>query len=125
MPQILLQGFPDNASRIGPVVSILKKDGLVTYFVGPDNYFSHPDNDKSSFRFAIATLIANQHAKACEVEAGLDIPHRTLMNWNRQLAERRSQQRRNRNVGDWMRKPRKEWARLVHALTSGLWRPWG
>ena len=87
MPQILLQGFPDGASRIGPVVSILKKDGLVTYFVGPDNYFSHPDNDKSSFRFAIATLIANQHVKACEVEAGLDIPHRTLMNWNRQLAE--------------------------------------
>ena len=59
MPQLLLQGFPEGASRICPVVSILKKDGRVTYFVGPDNYFSHPDDDQSSFRFAIATLIAN------------------------------------------------------------------
>lgn len=88
MPQLLLQGFPEGASRICPVVSILKKDGRVTYFVGPDNYFSHPDDDQASFRFAIATLIANHHVKAIEVESCLDIPHRTLMNWNRQLAEK-------------------------------------
>ncbi len=88
MPQILLQGFPDGASRIGPIVSILKKDNRVTYFVGPDNYYSHSADDKSSFRFIIATLIANQHVKASEVETCLDIPYRTLMNWNRQLAEK-------------------------------------
>jgi hypothetical protein len=88
MPQILLQGFPDGASRIGPVVSILKKEKRVTYFVGPDNYFSHSADDKSSFRFAIATLIANRHVKASEAASCLNIPYRTLMNWNRQLSER-------------------------------------
>ena len=88
MPQLLLQGFPEGASRICPVVSILKKDGRVTYFVGPDNYFSHPDDDQSSFRFAITTLIANHHVRASEVETScLGISHRTLMRWNRQYAE--------------------------------------
>ncbi len=88
MPQLLLPGFPDGASRIGAVVSILKKDGRITYFVGSDNYFSHSEGDRRGFRFVMATLIANQHVKASEVETCLGIPHRTLMHWNRQLGEK-------------------------------------
>jgi len=89
MPQLLLQGFPDGAIRIGPALSVLKKAGLVTYFVGPDNFFSHPAADAAGQRFAIATLIANRQVRASEVEAsGLGIAHRTLMHWTRQLAER-------------------------------------
>jgi hypothetical protein len=88
MPQLLLQGFPDGASRIGDVVSVLKKDGRVTYFVGADNYYSHAETDAAGQRVAITTLVANGHARACEVEASfLGIPHRTLMNWMRQSAE--------------------------------------
>jgi hypothetical protein len=91
MPQLLLQGFPDGAIKIGPVVSLLKKEGRVSYFVGPDNYFSHNVADLASERFAIATLIANGHVRASEVEGSpLGIPHRTLMNWTRRLAERGS-----------------------------------
>jgi len=52
-----LHGFPDGASRIGSVVSVLKKEGVVTYFVGPDNYFSHAEDDKASLRFVIATAL--------------------------------------------------------------------
>jgi len=89
MPQLLLQGFPDGAIRIGAVLSVLKKEGRVTYFVGPDNYYSHPETDAAGQRFAIATLIANGHVRACEVEAScLGLAHRTLMNWTRQLAEK-------------------------------------
>ena len=89
MPQLLLQGFPDGAIRIGPILSVLKKEGRVTYFVGPDNYFSHAETDVASQRFAIATLIANRHVRACEVEAScLGMAHRTLMNWTRQLDEK-------------------------------------
>ena len=69
MPQLLLPGFPDGAIRIGAVVSVLKKEGRVTYFVGCDNYFSHAEGDQSSARFALATLIANRHTRVCEVEA--------------------------------------------------------
>jgi hypothetical protein len=88
MPQLMLQGFPDGAIRIGPVVSVLRKEERVTYFVGADNYFSHAPGDAAGQRFAISTLIANRHVRACEVEASeLGIAHRNLMRWTRQLNE--------------------------------------
>jgi len=91
MPQLLLHGFPDGAIRIGSTLSVLKKEGRVTYFVGPDNFYSHADTDVDGERFAIATLIANGHVRASEVERSvLCIPHRTLMNWTGQLARRGS-----------------------------------
>ena len=87
MPQLMLQGFPDGAIRIGPVVSVLSKDERVTYFVGPDNYFSHAAGDAAGQRMAIATLIANRHVRVCEVETSpLGIARRNLMRWTRQLA---------------------------------------
>jgi transposase-like protein len=88
MPQLLLQGFPDGATRIGSTLSVLKKDGKVTYFVGADNYFWHAESDAAGRRFAISTLILNDHVRACEVTSDLGIPHRTLMNWTRQLSEK-------------------------------------
>ena len=91
MPQLLLQGFPDGAIRIGSTLSVLKKEGRVTYFVGSDNYFSHPETDAAGPRFALATLIANGHVRPSEVEAScLGIAHRTLMHWTRQLDEKGS-----------------------------------
>lgn len=89
MPQLLLQGFPDGAIRIGAALSVLKKEDTVTYFIGSDNFFSHRESDHGAQRFAIATLIANGHVRASEVErSALNIPHRTLMNWTGQLAKR-------------------------------------
>jgi len=87
MPQqLLLPGFPDGASRIGDVLSVLKKEGRVFYFVGGDNYFSHLLGDVASFRFALATLMENGHVRACELaRPPLCLPHRTLMNWRSQL----------------------------------------
>ncbi|MEA3344411.1 MAG: hypothetical protein U9Q16_01900 [Patescibacteria group bacterium] len=88
MPQLLLQGFPEGAIRINPSLSILDKDGTRTYFTGPDNYFSHPTGDAGAQRFALASLMANAHVRACEItRSPLGIPRRTLMNWARQLAE--------------------------------------
>ncbi len=89
MPQLLLQGFPDGAMRIGSGLSLLKKEGWVTYFVGPDNFFSHAETDIAGLHFAIATLITNGHVRASEVErSGLGIAYRTLMHWIRQLHEK-------------------------------------
>ncbi len=89
MLQLRLPGFPEGSISINSMVSVLTKDGRVTYFIGSDNYFSHAENEKSGQRFAIATLIANSHVKAVEVErSALAIPHRTLMNWGKQLAEK-------------------------------------
>ena len=80
-----LPGFPDGAQKIGTWLSILEKDGAVTYFVGGDNYFSHPKGDRKSERFALTNLMENGHVRACELEKPpLGIPHRTLMHWKAQ-----------------------------------------
>jgi len=68
---------------------VLNKDGRVTYFVGSDNYFSHPETDAAGQRFALATLLANGHVRASEVAvSSLGIAHRTLMHWTRQLDQK-------------------------------------
>lgn len=89
MPQQpLLPGFPEGATKIGKSLSILTKEGLVTYFVGGDNYFSHPDGDLKAQRFAFATLMGNGHVRPCDLEGPpLCIPHRSAMNWAVQLRE--------------------------------------
>lgn len=86
--QLFLKGFPEGAKKVGDSLSILEKDGWVTYFVGGDNYYSHKDGDKQGYRFALATLMENGHVRARDLEGPpLCIPHRTLMNWGRQLRE--------------------------------------
>lgn len=80
--QSLIPGFPVGAQRIGESLSILERDGQVIYFVGGDNYFSHPQDDFKSRRFALASLMENGHVRAVDLQgAPLLIPHRTLMNW--------------------------------------------
>ena len=80
--QSLIPGFPVGAQRIGESLSILERDGQVIYFVGGDNYFSHPQGDIKSRRYVLASLMENGHVRAVDLEgAPLLIPHRTLMNW--------------------------------------------
>jgi len=88
MPQLLLPGMPEGAIRINPVVSLLFKDGHVTWLVGPDNYFSHPAGDDAGHRLALATLMANGHTRPCEIQKALGTAHRSLMRWRSQLEER-------------------------------------
>ena len=68
LKQQLLPGFPEGAQKVGAALYILKKDGIVTYFVGGDNYFSHPQGDKQSMRFAFASLMENGHVRACDLQ---------------------------------------------------------
>jgi hypothetical protein len=86
--QLFLNEFPVGGIHINSKVCILTKEGVSTYFVGTDNYFNHKDGDKFSEKFIIASLIDNDHVTAREVQATLDIPYRTLMNWGKQLRER-------------------------------------
>ena len=86
--QDFLPGIPDGAQKIGRSLSILEKDGRVTYFVGSDNYFSHRAGDDRGRRLALASLMENRHVRARDLEdAPLRIPHRTLMHWARQLRD--------------------------------------
>ena len=82
LKQQLLPGFPEGAQKVGDALNILEKDGTVTYFVGGDNYFSHPKSDQQSMRFAFASLLENGHVRARDLEnPPLNLPHRTVMNW--------------------------------------------
>lgn len=90
MLQLLLQGFPEGASKINTLVSVHKQRGLITYFVGCSNYFSHRDIDKAGLQFAVTSLIANGHVRSCEAaRPPLNIPPRTLMRWLRQYEDER------------------------------------
>ena len=90
MLQLLLQGFPEGASKINPLVRVHKQGGLITYFIGCSNYFSHRDIDKAGMQFAVTSLIANGHVRSCEAaRPPLNIPQRTLMRWLRQYEDER------------------------------------
>lgn len=83
--QPFIAGFPEGAQRIGQSLSILERDGQVIYFVGGDNYFSHPRDDLKSRRFVLASLMDNGHVRAVDLQGPpLLLPHRTLMNWTAQ-----------------------------------------
>ena len=83
--QQLLPGFPEGAQKVGAALYILEKNGVVTYFVGSDNYFSHPQGDKQSMRFVFASLMENGHVRACDLQnPPLNLPPRTVMNWRHQ-----------------------------------------
>ncbi len=87
MGKLFLPGFPEGAIKIGNA-SILKKEGQVTYFSGMDNLFSHSENDKASFRYAICMMIENGHFRASEVERSeLAIAKSTLMHWLKKYRE--------------------------------------
>jgi hypothetical protein len=84
--QRFIPGFPDGAQRIGESVSIVEKDGWVTYFVGGDNYFTHTKADVRGKRFILTSLMENDHLKARDLSGPpLLIPQRTLMNWKAQF----------------------------------------
>ena len=66
--QTLIPCFPEGAEKIGDVLSILEKEGTVTYFLGGDNYFSHPKGDMKSQRYVLANLMVNGHVRARDLE---------------------------------------------------------
>ena len=71
--QLMIPGFPDGAQRIGEAVSIVEKDGWVSYFVGGDDYFRHTKEDVRSRRFILTTLMENKHLKAGDLSSQMCI----------------------------------------------------
>lgn len=87
--QRFLPSLPEGAIRVGETVSIWKNGGQAYYFVGADSFFSHPEGEMASYRYIIATLLENGYVRACDLsKPPLNIPHRTVMNWGRQLRDK-------------------------------------
>ena len=85
MPQLLLPGMPEGAIRINSLVSRLSKGGQVPWFLGADNYFSHPADESAGHSLALATLMANGHARPSQIQKTLGTAPRSLVRWRKQL----------------------------------------
>ena len=77
--QLIFPGFLDGAKRVNNVVSVIEKEGCVSYLIGQDVFFSHEQEDRKSRSFAIASLVVNAHARPCEVKDVLGVAPRTLI----------------------------------------------
>jgi len=88
MSQLRIPGFPAGSIFINERVSVLSKEGHVTYFLGSDNYFSHHEADNASQRFIIASLLFNNHIRVVEVvQSALNLSQRSVLRWLKQHIE--------------------------------------
>ncbi len=56
MPQALLPMIPHGATQINDLISVVREEGLWTYFCGVQPVFQHPQDDRQSFRMFTAQL---------------------------------------------------------------------
>ena len=67
MHQVLLPMIPRGSTGINQVVSVVRKDGNWTYFLGVLPIFSHAETDQRSFRLITAQLISQGTCKQSEI----------------------------------------------------------
>ncbi len=67
MPQGILPLFADDATPINGLISFQRKNGMVYYFHGCLPLFSHPQDDKASFRMFTSQLYIDGNCKQSEI----------------------------------------------------------
>ncbi len=67
VPQALLPLIPDGATQVNELVSVVRCDGQWTYFHGVCPVFSHPEEDRRSFRMFTAQLVAQGACRQVEI----------------------------------------------------------
>lgn len=74
MAQIQLPIFPTQSTAITNELAFQERDGTVWYFNGHLPVFSHPVDDKGSFRFFTSQLIVNGNASQSEISRAFGVP---------------------------------------------------
>jgi len=67
MPQGILPLFSDDTTPINGLISFQEKDGMVYYFHGCLPIFSHPQDDKASFRMFTSQLYVDGNCKQRDI----------------------------------------------------------
>ncbi|MCH7727608.1 MAG: hypothetical protein IH991_14155 [Planctomycetes bacterium] len=67
MPQTLLPLVPAGATPISDHISVVNEDDCWTYFAGVFPVFSHPVEDRASFRMFTAQLVCNGNCKQRDI----------------------------------------------------------
>jgi transposase len=67
MPQSLLPMIPEGASRISDLISVVRENGVWTYFCGVHPVFCHPEADRRSFRMFTAQLVCQGACREVDI----------------------------------------------------------
>ena len=67
MPQLLLPLIPDGASQINDALSVVRENGVWTYFLGIWPMFQHDESDRRSFRMFTSQLVCQGACKQADL----------------------------------------------------------
>ena len=67
MPQLLLPLIPDGATQVSPFISVVQENGQWTWVAGLLPVFSHPQDDRNSFRMFTAQLVCIGSCKQVDI----------------------------------------------------------
>jgi len=67
LPQALLPLIPDGATRINDRISVVRQDGMWSYFCGIEPIFQHAERDTPSFRMFTSQLICQDTCKQVDI----------------------------------------------------------
>jgi len=67
MPQALLPIIPHGATQINDLISVVREDGIWTYFCGIQPVFQHHEDDRRSFRMFTGQLCCQSACKQAQI----------------------------------------------------------
>lgn len=74
MAPLVLPVFPEGVTLITPSVAIEKRDGTIYYFHGCVPIFSHPEEDKETFRMFASQLVVTGVCKQVDIIRAFGVP---------------------------------------------------
>jgi transposase-like protein len=87
MPQALLPVFPSDAAQINELVSCAKREGTVCYFYGSMPVFTHPEEDRASFKMFVAQLVVNANCTQSEIVRALGVSDISMKRYVKQYRQ--------------------------------------
>lgn len=87
MPDALLPIFPQEATSVNRMVSVVRREGTVYYFIGMMPFFSHAENDHAAFRLITSQLVVNDQCTEAELGRAFGVSRVSLCRYVKKLRE--------------------------------------
>ena len=79
IPQALLPLIADGATRISDFISVVRENGLWTYFCGAQPVFHHTETDRQSFRMFTAQLICQGACRQVDIVRAFGVSKQSVI----------------------------------------------
>ena len=79
IPQALLPLIADGATRISDFISVVRENGLWTYFCGAQPVFHHTETDRHSFRMFTAQLICQGACRQVDIVRAFGVSKQSVI----------------------------------------------